>query len=276
MKNQLKSWIAEGRVEDVLEALAALTDEAIVVRSSYVSAKRRYNLGTLEQRDWTLAQNRATESALYLVNRYAPEHETAQNTEPKPINTIKKGSTVSVFISYNHNDGPQVDKIQEVLEQRGFDVKRDKDDMAVGEGIQDFIDRMLKTEGYVLSVISKNSLSSGWVGIESNLAHYAQFFGVSRFIPVMIDQSLFDDNLVFDVLDTLDPQIKGTEANIEKSKQRGVEYDQFEKKRRRLVALRSNIAGLINKLQNVKVEDISEDKWDTGMQKVIETMKQES
>jgi hypothetical protein len=270
MKDQWKAWIADGRVEEVLNELVKITDDALVVKSSYVSAKRRYNLGTLDQRDWTLAQNTAAQSALYLINRYAPEGGVAAPTE-KPIIAEKPVSKAkaSVFLSYNHGDSAVADRIQALLEAQGFDVKRDKDDMAIGEDIQVFIDRMLRAKGFVLSVISKNSLSSGWVGIESNLAKYAEFFGVSRFIPVMIDRSLFEDNLVFEILDKLDPQIQAAETYIARCKKAGIEYEQFEAKRKRLVTHRSQISGLIHRLQSARVEDVSEGKFEEGMKRVV-------
>jgi hypothetical protein len=274
-QQDLIDLIANGQVEQALDELILLTDEAIVPKSNFISAQRRYNQNLMDSREFMQAQSKASESALYLIKRYAPLGKTVDKESNRPSITSlvppKKNKT-QVFLSYNHNDSAITDTIQQHLAENGFSVLRDQIDMAAGEEIQDFIDRMIKSGGFVLSVVSRNSLSSGWVGIESNLAHYAQYFGLSRFIPVMIDNALFDEQLVFDVVTNLDTKMQQIEANILKSKELRIPYDQFETKRKRLEELRHNLPKIINRLQGTLVVDVSDEKFAEGMKKVVSTL----
>jgi TIR domain len=278
MKSQLKDWIAEGKIVEVLDALIPLTDDAILVRSSYISTKRRYDQGLLEHSALSQAQARATDAALQLINRYvqegeAPKADLIEKPIDTPRETVRSGPKTKVFISYNHKDSEMVDRIDGWLTAQGYEVLRDTKIMATGEVIQDFIDRMIKTKGVVLSVVSRNSLSSGWVGVESNLAQYARFFGVSRFVPVRIDEALFDERLSLDVAKSLRLQIAEIDALIEESKTEGIPFDQYTTKRKRLEDLRHNLPKIINQLQEVLVSPLSaDDTFEATMEKIMGTV----
>jgi hypothetical protein len=277
-KSQLKSWIAEGRIEEVLDALINYTDEALVVKANYMNVKRRHMLGTIAQGDMHFAHAKANESALYLINKFVAEAQPSEiappiHAVPNPSKTTKPGVKPIVFISYNHRDSLAIDQLQASFEAHEIEIRRDIEDMKAGEYIQTFITRMIKEKGTVVSVVSRNSLSSGWVGFESDLSFYAELLNDKKFIPVMLDNSLFDDDFVFEVVDHLDTELKELEEKIKKSKERHLEYDQFETKRKRIVALRQNLPQIINKLQSSLVVDVSGEKFAEGVKKVIETIK---
>ena len=153
-----------------------------------------------------------------------------------------------------------------------MDVRIDVEDMVVGQSIRDFILDEIKNNHSVLSLISENSLRSGWVGLESDLAMYSQLLKDTGFIPVMIDTGVFDGNLFFEIVKDIDAKIEDLDSKIEQAKNLKIGYNQFESERSRLLEQRNNLPAVIDHFQNVLIADISGDNFDSGMESVLQAV----
>jgi hypothetical protein len=194
---------------------------------------------------------------------------------PSPDSSQQASNKPSVFISYNHNDLEAVEKVKKTLETAGMQVAIDTDDMAAGQPIKDFIQNRMREKGFMLSVVSKNSLSSGWVGIESDLSFYSQLFGGRLFLPVSLDNEFLKEDFLLETIDDIDLRLSDLDAKIQKAKEKRIGAQPLESKRNRLQELRENLPKILDRLQNVSTVDVSGEKFEHGMRRVVDTIKGE-
>ncbi len=71
----------------------------------------------------------------------------------------------SVFISYSHEDGEFVGKLERRLKEEGISVWRDVDKLVAGN-LQEQIFTAISQQDVVITVLSKNSVDSDWVEAE--------------------------------------------------------------------------------------------------------------
>lgn len=74
-----------------------------------------------------------------------------------------------LFISYSRADGPFVDRLEKLLNEKGIRFWRDIHDATAGR-LEKQIDRAIRQNPTVLLVLSKNSIQSDWVQHEVHTA----------------------------------------------------------------------------------------------------------
>ena len=181
-----------------------------------------------------------------------------------------------IFISYNHKDKTQAIRVGDKLKSAGFEVIRDEEAMQSGENISAFILRCIKSSGVTLSVVSRNSLLSAWVAMETIYSQMEVETGKRVFIPAFIDASFFQRNFTDIALDEIDKEIAEISALLEErlAKGRGIQDLQGELKRYR--DLQHGLDGIVAKLKDSLCIDISETNFDKGMDKIISDLKSNS
>jgi hypothetical protein len=128
-----------------------------------------------------------------------PKNELVKKAVQKTSGELKKKKARSakkktVFISYNHADEDTAALLKKKLLKKKIEVILDSDTMIGGTLIDDFITQSIKTSHATISIVSTNSLSSGWVGIETvNTLSFKRFFPEKKFIPCYIDTEFFDN-----------------------------------------------------------------------------------
>ena len=88
----------------------------------------------------------------------------------------------------------------------------------------------------------------------------------------MIDTAVLDGEYYFEVIESVENKIIELDKNIERAKKLRVSYNQFETQRNRIVEQKNNLAKIIEHFQNVSIADISNDKFQPGMDKVIQAL----
>jgi TIR domain/Effector-associated domain 11 len=277
MKDQIQQLIADGNLEGALELLAQhVGNDAVLLQARYNQAKKQQNMGMIDYGEWSRVQAQINYAALDLAGKVkegGSKDSVPGNPIANPQNVAENnGKTRKTFISYNHNDKETANKIVQYLTQNNIQVAIDSNEMAPGQPIEDFIFDQIKANGYIISLVSKNSLKSGWVGLESNLALFARLLKETKFIPVMIDNAIFDDDFFFDVADELTQKITDLDAKIDRAKKAHLGYGQFENTRERTIEHRQNLSKIIEHFQGVLVVDISGDKFPLSMEKVLKVI----
>lgn len=178
----------------------------------------------------------------------------------------------SVFISYNHADGETADIIKQKLEAEKIQVILDSDAMLAGTAITDFITSSIKNTNATVSVISNNSLTSGWVSIETiNTIYFKKFFPDKKFIPCYTDRNFLENEFfVDDTLIEIDKKIEDLKKRIQ---QRQGDTSDLDDKKKRLIELRQNLAGTINYLSNNLSLDFTPLKFETNFPALIKAIK---
>ncbi|MFN0213150.1 MAG: TIR domain-containing protein [Saprospiraceae bacterium] len=274
MREQIQQLIASGQTEDALQLLVAHNaNDAVLLQARYASGKKNYNMGLIGFDDWSRLQAQVNYALLEVADKAAVQRD-AETSRPAPEPADAPNESFhSVFISYNHGDREAVDNIESYLEEKGLRVIRDTEDMHAGESIQAFIHRVMQEEGIILSVVSRNSLRSGWVGLENDLAFYSSLFGGRQFIPVMLDNEVFKDGFIYSVVEDIDKKLQDLEADTQKRRKLHLPDDDLIPKRQRLQGLRQNLPKIMTRLQEVLTVDIAGNNFESGMAKVERTVK---
>ena len=91
-----------------------------------------------------------------------------------------------------------------------------------------------------------------------------------KFIPIYIDDSLFDDNFLFEVVDDIDMHLERLKQLTNKATDRNLDTSPYDTKRRRLINLRNNLPQIIDKLNKMLVADFSTEKtFEENLPKLI-------
>lgn len=274
MREQIQQLIASGQTEEALQLLIAHNaNDAVLLQARYASGKKNYNMGLIGFEDWSRLQAQVNYALLEVADKAAVQ-KVAETARPTAQVVAEPGNSFpSVFISYNHADTESVNRIETYLSRAGLQVVRDTNDMHAGESIDQFIQRVMRDQGVILSVVSNNSMRSGWVGVENDLSFYSSLFGGRQFIPVMIDHEVFKDGFIYTVVEDIDRKLVDLEAETQKRKTLNLPDDDLIPRRKRLESLRQNLPKIISRLQNVLTVDITGDNFDSGMSKVERTVK---
>ena len=276
MKEIIQELISEGRTEEALAKLAQATDEAILLLSRYNSGKKQYNMGLIEFSEWSRVQAQLNYAALEMAGTLKaapagiPAPENSGGAAAANSNTNKR-----VFISYNHKDGFVMRAVKQALSDAGINVHVDMNDLSAGNSIQGFIDDAFRNNDIVLSIISRNSLLSGWVNREMTVARVMNTFN-KNWIPVSIDDACFNNEFVFEAQDTIDKKITELRNQIKRAIESDLDISAFTEELKRNQDLKSSIVSNIAELKSLFVVDIRNEVFDAGMSKVVQKIKAET
>ena len=94
---------------------------------------------------------------------------------------------IRVFISYNHKDYFEASKIKSQLIELGVKVIIDSDQLSSGMDIESFIKESILNSDITLSIVSRNSLLSSWVAMETIESFNKETSSKIKFLPVVLD-----------------------------------------------------------------------------------------
>ncbi|MEI7587178.1 TIR domain-containing protein, partial [Runella sp.] len=211
MKEQIQKLIAAGRLEEALELLAKMTEQAILLQARFADGKRQYNTGQLSFSEWSQVQAKLNYAALEMLNQAKPmpatedlDMDSDQDADDSPKGT---GGKRKVFISYSQKDLETAEKVVDYLRSKGLDPLIDNEVLKPGENIQDFVTRAIRENNAILFLVSANSLLSGWVGLEIIMSNYAKDLIDAQLIPVALDKSWLNTEDTTDLLIALKKEI---------------------------------------------------------------------
>lgn len=270
MREEIQQLIASGQTEAALERLVAQNaTDAVLLQARYANGKKNYNMGLIPFDEWSRLQAQINYAALELADKATVQKAAQSQAPPATQNQAPGTNAPSVFISYNHKDQEVVDRIEKYLSTHHVRIVRDTQDMLAGEAIDNFIQRVMREQGTILSVVSENSMRSGWVGVENDLSFYSSLFGGRQFIPVMIDNKVFEDGFIYTVVEDIDTRLAKLEEDRQKRLKLHLPDDDLIPKRKRLESLRQNLPKIMTRLESVLTVDIAGERFEPGMEKVV-------
>lgn len=267
MKEQIQKHIANGRVEEALQLLVQSDSDAVLLQARYNNGKKQYNMGLIDFSEWQRIQNQVNYAILEMASKIPDDFEVQlPGTSPQP-----KSAPPQVFISYNHKDAIHMHAVRGYLEKNDIKVFVDIADMGPGEDIQSFIDKAFKENHFVLSLVSENSLQSGWVSKEISAAILLNRLA-SKWIPVSLGQSFFDPGFYFTASTQIEGKIGEVREHMKKALEADLDTRPFEDEMGRLRDLKANLGSTLESLKKVLVTDISGPMFEPGMQKVLQAI----
>lgn len=274
MKQQIQQLIAEGRTEEALALLAQQSSDALLLQARYNNGKKQYNMGLIEFSEWQRTQAQINYAALELSNSVRSSSAAttgASATGAHPAAT----PAPQVFISYNREDSKEMHIVKNALELQGIKVIVDVKDVGAGEDIQGFIDKAIKENHFILSLVSRNSLVSGWVNREMSAALLLSRLS-NKWIPASLDNDWISPDFYEKAMGIIEGEINGLKAKMKKALEDDHDTGPFEDDLRRQRELKVNLGATLQALKKVNVVDISGASFAGGMQKVIAAIQQNS
>lgn len=283
MKEQIQQLISEGRTEDALALLAQQTTDALLLQARYNAGKKQYNMGLIDFTEWSRVQAQINFAALEMAESEdkksarsqvpaAPQNPAGGNQAQQNQMSNEGAQQQKVFLSYNHQDAFAMRSVKGFLADHGVKVHVDINDMSAGESIQDFIYEAFRNNDFVISIVSRNSLLSGWVSLESTVAQVLNKFN-NNWIPVSIDDAAFNKDFFFEANESIDRKIAEQRNQIKRAIESDLDIAPFTDELKRLQDSKSSLASTISNLKNMLVIDISGKYFDMGMAKVVDRIK---
>jgi hypothetical protein len=272
MKAQIQELISLGKTEEALELLGQLTTDAVLLQSRYNGAKRQYSMGMIDFSEWSRTQAQINYSALEMMNSVRTSTPTPTSPNPNGELSSQASQSRKVFISYSHKDIFAMRSVKSFLESNGVHIHVDLNDLSAGDEIQGFIDEALRNNDFVISIISENSLRSGWVSKELVVAKYLNKTN-SNWLPISIDNAWSNNKFFFDANKEIEKKINEVRIQIKKAIENDLDISPFTDDLKRLQDLKANLGSTISDLKNVLVVDVSGQLFDVGMKKIVEKIK---
>ncbi len=277
MKEQIQQLISEGRTEEALALLAQHSSDALLLQARYNAGKKQYNMGLIEFGEWSRVQAQINYAALEMAESAAKKTGVTQNYDAPSPRDFGGGSQLAdssngnkkVFISYNHRDKEMADRVKDFLVEHGIEVSIDREKMEAGQSISDFIKSNIRSNGYILSMVSEHSLKSGWVGMESTASLFAEWIADKHFIPVALDDKWSSNEFYIDALRYINDTVKQKEKEMREVKKLGGRTTHIEVQKERLLDLKANLSQILDKLHSVLTLPISGDNFDDNMGAVL-------
>jgi hypothetical protein len=180
----------------------------------------------------------------------------------------------SVFLSYNHADAKTAAALRTALEANGVPVRIDSKDMAPGEQIRAFILKSVGATGATVCVVSRRSLLSGWVALESLLAlAVEELWGQRRFIACYLDDDFLDLGFSVKATDIIDRKIGEIDKLIAKHRAKRIDTTELNDEKSRLFRLRSGLGEVLARLRGGLCLDVRPGKRAASVAKLVETLR---
>ena len=270
VKEQIQELISLGKTEEALELLEQLTTDAILLQSRFNGAKRQYSMGMIDFSEWSRTQAQINYAALEMMNRTkkvpATQEAIIQPTTP-PEQLAPRA-----FISYNEKDSLAMRSVNAYLKENGVKIFVDIQDLGVGDNIENFIQRALQENQFIVSLISENSLKDGWVNEGLKLTTVLQRFGTTKWIPLALDKRYEDPSFFNEVLDSFESRIDKIKENMKIALERDRDVRSLSAELTRLVNLKNEFSSTMETLGNVSVADISGPFFEIGMARAVKTI----
>jgi hypothetical protein len=272
---KLRNLIAENKKDRALELLRAetqaypdLQNEILALSARFNEIRKKENIGLLSDREAIQLHAGLNFSILELIN----EMEKADTGTPTP-ETTTTGKEEKVFISYNHKDSEIAHRLKDKLVAENINVVIDSERMMPGEDIKEFIENCVRETGVTISLVSKNSLLSAWVAMESiNTFYHSKTDQQKKFIGCFISDEFFKREFTDEALDHVEAEIKEIQNLVSARMEKNRSIRDLQNELTRLTELRHNMDEIIRRLRESLCIDIRNDNLDNNFKKIVQAI----
>lgn len=179
-----------------------------------------------------------------------------------------------VFISYSHTDRLVVEKLKAALRERGIEVRLDSDSLNAGEDIEAFILRSVRDTDATLCLVSRASLLSPWVAMETlNRFHQGKWAATKKFIACYVDDGFFNAGFRLEATKEIDARIKKIDALIPRYIEQRIDTDDLNRDKSRLFELRNNLGTILQRLKGSLCLNVLGLYFDESVERIVDTLK---
>ena len=276
--NKLRNLIALNKLDRALQILRenislypALQNQLFTLTAKYNDIKQKETIGLLDESELVKMHSQLNFGALELINEI--EKGSSHFPPAKPDQTQDTTEKKSVFISYNHNDSGVANTLKEKLTAKGIEVIIDNEKMQAGENIKEFIEKCVRESAVTVSLISKKSLLSAWVAMESiNTFYHEKTAAKKKFIACYIENDFFKRTFTDEALDQIEGEIKELQSLITARIEKNRSIRDLQNELARKTELRNNIDEIIRRLRESLCIDIRNENFDLNFQRIVEAI----
>jgi len=172
----------------------------------------------------------------------------------------------TIFISYNHKDSKIAKKIDRKLRDHKLHVIIDQRDMQHGENINTFIENSICKADVTLSIVSKNSLASAWVAMETVKTRQRD----KVLLPCYVEPDFLERGYSSTLKKHIEQELAAIDSLIDEDRQSGYNYREHESERQRYLSLSNEIDDILKFLKESLCMDISHNSFDDSIEKILE------
>ncbi len=254
-------------------------DEVLSIKTLLSSAKRAYRRGEMTNDEKQRKDMQATNRLLELLGEIEDEisvpsdGKTSLESETTPVASGKK----VVFISYSRKNRDVMMRLKSEFEREDIDVIMDETHLKMSENISTQLKQFVRDADFTVSVVSKTSIESSWVGLEAaeNLM-LEEALQSPKILFVVIETAVMDADFQFNTHDKIQLEIDKNEKNRNRAKERNMDTSRFDNQIVRLEKQQDYLGKMMNKLQeDLWLDFSSEQGIQENLPKLIQTIKAE-
>jgi len=262
-REEIQDLISTGRLAEALNLLVKYYPDGILLQGQYASARRENNMGLLDGDDWRRTVARITHAVLEI----ARDIESSES-----LNNGSISQEPEIYLAFHQNDFSQATKIKDYLLQRGINNINYLKGGTAGEEISRLVSNKLRNANFVIPIISTNSLREGWEGLQNYLDIFSNALVQKNSIPLALDFSFAEPDFIDREVKRLDEQLDNLSEQVQqyRSAKTSDHIDQL--KEANVAMLRNNLPKIVQRLRNANVIDISGQHFESGMNRVLQTI----
>ncbi|MEL6867579.1 MAG: TIR domain-containing protein [Bacteroidota bacterium] len=252
-------------------------NDLVLISGQFHSNEKFFKAGRISESLYKREYNRFLAFFEDCLNSYEPAGD-IEFSSPQMAEEPDAPSTSNqaiVFISYSHRerDKAMAFQVKASLEAVGIQVLIDEEQLGAAENIQKFILESVQKSDATVSIVSTNSLMSGWVAEEGRLTIQSGLLNNKiKFIPCSIDNEFFEKGYVNNCIRQIQQEIE--QLNEEKNERlalgANIGTSDLDTQRQRLIQQLNNFPDLVNRLREHLTIDLSAPEiYEEGIKKVI-------
>ena len=181
-----------------------------------------------------------------------------------------------VLLSYSHEDVAVAARLHQFLKVEGISVLVDSESMTAGERIQDFIARAIQQADVVVSLVSRRSLLSAWVAMETiQSLQRNNFVEGRRFIACYLDDAFFAPECRLNYTQQIDERLQRIEELIPEYAARRIDTIDLNEEKTRLYDLRNGLWLILAALKDSLCLDVQDDRFEESGKRLIAAIRAE-
>lgn len=266
---KLRVLVAANKLDDAFQVFSKAPEVAgskhqeeqnqlILLMARYNDVRKKERLGLIRFDDASIAHTQIKSAFLELIAM---------------VEEQDKQDGKNVFISYNHSNREIAGVLKQKLKERGVDVVIDSDSMLAGEDIKAFIQKSVAETQVTLSIVSKESLLSAWVAMETIASFYQeQVNEQKKFIACYVDEEIFQHNFTDEALRSIEKELQRISDAREERTRKGYDTRDLNNEYSRLKELSTHLDEIIRRLRESLCIDVRKDKLEENFEKLLQAI----
>lgn len=278
--DKLRNFISENRIEKAFESLKKLSqsnsssqNEVLALAAKFSDTRKKENLGLIDNDEVLKIRSQINIALLEIIDAFENNASAHRDAKIEITGVESSSGRKSVFISYNHHDAETANTLKEKLKTQNIDVLIDSEKMVAGSDIKEFIESCVRDTDTTLSLISKKSLLSAWVAMESINTFYLEKPGSrKKFIACYIDNDFFQRDFTDNALDTIEEEVRKIQEMITKRLEKNRSIRDLQNELTRFTDLRNNMDEIIRRLRESLCIDIHNESLENNFAKILQAI----